>query len=167
MELKEKTNVLFTEKYEHSVLSHFITDREYAAKADTFIKQALSDTRPVSHEIPGVCLFWRTKELPLLSVKGDLIDTTRALVIYENKLLLEFVFNSTKCHYSCCRIDTVQRVERTDYSLIVISQNAVVPCAEMIIFGMFQFSYRFSIEGHKEVEELDKFLGKLKTAMAI
>jgi hypothetical protein len=41
----------------------------------------------------------------------------------------------------------------------------VVPCAEIIIFGKYQFSYRFSVEGHKEVDELDKFLAKLRTAM--
>jgi len=40
-----------------------------------------------------------------------------------------------------------------------------VPCAEIIIFGKYQFSYRFSIEGHKEVEELDKFLAKLNGLM--
>jgi translation initiation factor IF-3 len=56
-------------------------------------------------------------------------------------------------------------VERTDYSLIVITQNAVVPCAEIIIFGKYQFSYKLSIEGRKEGEELDKFLAKLKEAV--
>jgi translation initiation factor IF-3 len=56
-------------------------------------------------------------------------------------------------------------VERTDYSLIVMTQNAIVPCAELIIFGKYQFSYKLSIEGHKEVEELDRFLNKLKEAM--
>jgi translation initiation factor IF-3 len=70
-----------------------------------------------------------------------------------------------KCHYSVCRLNSVHRVERTDYSLIIVTQNTVVPCAEIIIFGKYQFSYRFSIEGHKEVEELDKFLAKLKTGM--
>jgi translation initiation factor IF-3 len=59
----------------------------------------------------------------------------------------------------------MHRVEKTDYSLIVVTQNAVVPCTEIILFGKYQFSYRLSIEGHKEVEELDKFLTKLKESM--
>jgi hypothetical protein len=165
MEQKEKLNVLFTEKYEHNVLSHFIADREYCAKADSFIKTILSDVHPAPHEITCDCLLWKTKELPLLAIKGDTVDTTRALMIYEGKGLFEFVFNSTKCHYSFCSLHSVHRVERTDYSLIIVTQNAVVPCAEIIIFGKYQFSYRFNVEGHKEVEELDKFLAKLKNAM--
>ena len=46
-----------------------------------------------------------------------------------------------------------------------MTQNAVVPCAELILFGKYQFSYRFSIEGQKEVGELDKFMAKLREAM--
>jgi hypothetical protein len=164
MEQKEKLNVIFTEKYEHTVLLHFIADREYSAKADNFIKTTLADTHPTPHEIACDGLFWKTKELPLLALKGDMVDTTRSLMIYQGGLY-EFVFNSMKCHYSICRLHSVHRVERTDYSLIIVTQNAVVPCAEIIIFGKYQFSYRFSFEGHKEVEELDKFLAKLKTSM--
>jgi hypothetical protein len=41
----------------------------------------------------------------------------------------------------------------------------VVPCADVVIFGMYQSACRFSFEGAKEVEELDKFLVKLKEAM--
>jgi hypothetical protein len=164
MEQKEKINVMFTEKYEHSTLAHFINDREYSTKGDSFIKTILSDVRPAPHEIACDCLFWKTKEIPLLALKGDTVDTTRALMIYQGGLY-EFVFNSMKCHYSVCPLRSVHRVERTDYSLIIVTQNAVVPCAEIIIFGKYQFSYRFSVEGHKEVEDLDKFLAKLKTAM--
>ena len=164
MEQKEKINVLFTEKYEHSVLAHFINDREYSTKADSFIKTIMSDVHLASHEIACDCLFWKTKEIPLLALKGDPVDTARALIIYQGGLY-EFVFNSMKCHYSVCPLRSVHRVERTDYSLIIVTQNTVVPCAEIIIFGQYQFSYRFSVEGHKEVEELDKFLAKLKTAM--
>jgi hypothetical protein len=165
MEQKEKINILFTEKYDHNVLSHFIPDHEYCAKADIFIKQTLTAVHPLPHEINCECLFWKTKELPLLALKGDLLDTTKALVISEGKGLVEFVFNSTKCHYSFCRLESLQRVERTDYQIIVISQGAVVPCAEIVIYGMYQTVYRISFEGHKEVEQLDKFLAKLKTAM--
>jgi hypothetical protein len=165
MEQKEKLNVLFTEKYEHNVLSHFIEDREYCTKADNFIKTTLSDAHTVPHEIICDCLLWKTKELPLLAIKGDAVNTTKALIIYEGKGLFEFVFNSTKCHYSFSRLSSIHRVERTDYSLIIVTQNAVVPCAEIIIFGKYQFSYRFGVEGHKEEEELDKFLAKLKAAM--
>jgi len=164
MEQKEKLNVLFTEKYEHNVLSHFIADREYCTTADSFIKTTLSDIHPAPHEITCDCLFWKTREIPLLALKGDLVDTTRALMISQGGLY-EFVFNSMKCHYSFCRLGSIHRLERTDYSLIIVTQNAVVPCAEIIIFGKYQFSYRFSVEGHKEVEELDKFLAKLKTGM--
>jgi hypothetical protein len=165
MEQKEKINVLFTEKYDHSVLTHFIFDREYCIRADNFIKTTLSDSHTLPHEITCDCLFWRTKELPLLAIKGDMVDTTRGLVIFEEKGLFEFIFNSTKCHYSICRLPSIHRFERTDYSLIVMTQNAVVPCAEITIFGEYQFSYRFSFEGHQEVEELDRFLEKLKDAM--
>jgi hypothetical protein len=164
MEQKEKINLLFTEKYEHSVLAHFVNDREYSTKADSFIKTILSDVHPAPYEIACDCLFWKTKEIPLLALKGDTVDTTRALLIYQGGLY-EFVFNSMKCHYSVCPLRSVHRVERTDYSLIIVTQNAVVPCAEVIIFGKYQFSCRFSVEGYKEVEELDKFLAKLKTAM--
>jgi hypothetical protein len=164
MEQKEKINVLFTEKYEHSFLTHFINDREYCTKADSFIKTILSDVQPAPHEITCGCLFWKTKEIPLLALKGDPVDTARALIVYQGGLY-EFVFNSMKCHYSICPLRSVHRVERTDYSLIIVTQNAVVPYAEIIIFGKYQFSYRFSVEGHKEMEELDKFLAKLKTAM--
>ena len=164
MEQKEKINVMFTDKYEHSALARFINDREYSTNADSFIKTILSDIHPAPHEITCDCLFWKTKELPLLAIKGDMVDTVRALII-EKGGLYEFVFNSTKCHYSVCSLHSIHRVERTDYSLIIVTQNAVVPCAEIIIFGKYQFSYRFSVEGHKEVEELDKFLAKLKTAM--
>ena len=165
MEQKEKTTVMFTEKYDHNVLSHFIVDKDFCAKADNFIKKTLSDSHTLPHEITCDCLFWKTKEVPILSIKGDTVDTTRALMIYEGKGLVEFVFNSTKCHYSICRLHSIHRIERTDYSLIVVTQNAVVPCAEIIIFAKYQFSYRFSFEGHKEVEELDKFLAKLKESM--
>jgi len=165
MEQKEKFSVMFTEKYDHSVLTHFIADKDYCAKADNFIKTTLSDSHTLPHDFTCDCLFWKTKELPLLAIKGDMVDTTRALIIYEGKGLVEFIFNSTKCHYSICRLHSIHRIERTDYSLIVVTQNAVVPCAEIIIFGKYQFSYRFSIEGHKEVEELDKFLAKLNGLM--
>src|SRR5271157_4853741 len=164
MEQKEKINVMFTDKYEHSALARFINDREYSTKADSFIKTILSDIHPAPHEITCDCLFWKTKELPLLAIKGDTVDTTRALII-EKGGLYEFVFNSTKCHYSVCSLHSIHRVERTDYSLIIVTQNAVVPCAEIIIFGKYQFSYRFSVEGHKEVEELDNFLAKLNGLM--
>jgi hypothetical protein len=165
MEQREKTNVMFTEKYDHNVLTHFISDKDYCAKADSFIKTTVTGAHPLPHEITCDCLFWKTKELPLLAIKGDTVDTTRALVIFEGKGLFEFVFNSGKCHYSVCRLHSIHRIERTDYSLIVVTQNAVLPCAEIIIFGKYQFSYRFSFEGHKEVEELDKFLLKLKEAV--
>ena len=165
MESKEKTTVMFTEKYDHSVLSHFIEDKDFCAKADSFIKKTLSDSHTLPHEIICDCLLWKTKELPLLSIKGDTIDTTRVMMLYEGKGLVEFVFNSGKCHCSICRLHSIYRVERTDYALIVFTQNAVVPCAEIIIFGKYQFMYRLSIEGHKEVEELDKFLAKLKELM--
>jgi hypothetical protein len=145
-------------------LARFINDREYSTKADSYIKTTLSDVHPSPHEITCDCLFWKTREIPLLNLKGDTVDTTRALIIYQGGLY-EFVFNSMKYHYSVCRLNSIHRVERTDYSLIIVTQNAVVPCAEIIIFGKYQFSYRFSIEGHKEVEDLDKFLAKLRTAM--
>jgi hypothetical protein len=87
------------------------------------------------------------------------------LMLYEGKGLAEFVFNSGKCHYSICRLHSLHRIERTDYSLIVVTQNALVPCTEIIIFGKYQLMYRLSVEGHKEVEELDKFLVKLKDLM--
>ena len=164
MEQKEKINVMFTEKYEHNALARFINDREYSTKADSYIKTTLSDVHPSPHEITCDCLFWKTREIPLLNLKGDTVDTTRALIIYQGGLY-EFVFNSMKYHYSVCRLNSVHRIERTDYSLIIVTQNAVVPCAEIIIFGKYQFSYRFSVEGHKEVDELDKFLEKLRTAM--
>jgi hypothetical protein len=165
MEPREKMNVLFSEKYDHNLLTHFILDRDYSVKADNFIKNTLSGPHTLPHEITCDCLFWKTKELPLLAIKGDMVDTTRALMISEGKGLVEFVFNSTKCHYSICRLNSIQRVERTDYSLVVITQNAVVPCADVVIFGMYQSACRFSFEGAKEVEELDKFLVKLKEAM--
>ena len=78
MEQKEKINLLFTEKYEHPVLARFINDREYSTKADSFIKTILSDVHPAPHEIACDCLFWKTKEIPLLALKGDPVDTTRA-----------------------------------------------------------------------------------------
>ncbi len=165
MERKEKITVLHTEKYDQSVLAHFIEDRDFCAKADHFIKKTLSESHTLTHEITCPCLFWKTKELPILSIKGDTVDTTRALMIVQREALAEFIFNSGKCHYSLCRIHSIHRIERTDYSLIVVTQNAVVPCAEIIIFGKYQFSYRLSIEGYKEVEELDKFLTKLKDSM--
>jgi translation initiation factor IF-3 len=59
-------------------------------------------------------------------------------------------------------VHSLHRIERTDYSLIIMTQNAVVPCAEITIFGKYQFNYRLIMEGHREVEELDKFLVKLK-----
>ena len=162
MERKEKPNVMFTEKYDHSILTYFIEDKDFCAKADHFIKKTLSDSYTLPHEIACPCLLWKTKELPILSIKGDTVDTTRALMIYEGKGLVEFAFNSGKCHYSICRLHSIHRLERTDYSLIVVSQNAVVPCAEIIIFGKHQQIYRLNIEGHKEIEELDKFLTMLK-----
>ena len=162
MENKEKTTVLFTEKYDHNILTHFIVEKDYCAQADNFIKKTLSDIYTLPHEITCDCLLWKTKELPLLSIKGDTVDTTRVLMLYSGKGLVEFVFNSGKCHYSLCRLHSLHRIERTDYSLIIVTQNALVPCAEIIIFGKYQFMYRLSVEGHKEVEELDKFLAKLK-----
>jgi hypothetical protein len=165
MERKEKLTVVFTEKYDHSVLAQFIGDIDFCATADHFIKKTLSDSHTLPHEIICDCLLWKTKELPILSVKGDTVDTTRAMMIYEGKGLMEFVFNSGKCHYSICRLHSIHRLERTDYSLIVVTQNAVVPCAEIIIFGKYQQMYRLSVEGHQEVEELDKFLGKLNELM--
>jgi hypothetical protein len=163
--MEQKPGVMFSEKYDHNVLTHFIVDKDYCAKADSFIKTTLSASHPLPHEIPCACLFWKTRELPISEIKGNNVDTTRALIIDEGKGLVEFVFNSTKCHYSICRLNSIHRIERTDYSLIVVTQNAVVPCAEIIIFGLYQFSYRFSFEGQKEIEELDKFLVKLKDAM--
>ena len=163
--MEEKTSITYADKYDHNVLTHFIIDKDYCAKADSFIKTTLSEFHPLPHEIPCICLFWKTKELPLLAIKGDMVDTTRGLIIYEGKGLFEFVFNSTKCHYSFSRLHSIHRAERTDYSLIVVTQNAVVPCSDIIIFGKYQFSYRLSIEGHKEMEELDKFLSKLKESM--
>ena len=163
--MEQKPGVMFSEKYDHNVLTHFIIDRDYCDKADSFIKTTLSASRPLPHEIPCACLFWKTRELPISEIKGNNVDTTRALIIDEWKGLVEFVFNSTKYHYSICRLNSIHRIERTDYSLIVVTQNAVVPCAEIIIFGLYQFSYRFSFEGQKEIEELDKFLVKLKDAM--
>ena len=165
MENKEKTTVLFIEKYDHDVLTHFIADKDYCGQADNFIKKTLSDAHILPYEIICDCLLWKTKELPLLSIKGDTVDTTRMLMLYEGKGLAEFVFNSGKCHYSICRLHSLHRIERTDYSLIVMTQNALVPCAEIIIFGKYQLMYRLSVEGHKEVEELDKFLVKLKDLM--
>ena len=165
MEQQVKTNAIYSDKYDHTLLTHFIIDKDYCAEADIFIKKTLTESHPLPHEIICDCLFWKTRELPIAAIKGDTIDTTRALIIYEGKGLFEFVFNSTKCHYSFSRLHAIHRVERTDYSLIVITQNAVVPCAEMIIFDKYQFSYKLSIEGHKEVEELDKFLNKLKESM--
>ena len=165
MEQKEKTNAIYSDKYDHTLLTHFIIDKDYCAQADNFIKKTLSDAHPLPHEITCDCLLWKTKELPLLSIKGDTVDTTRMLMLYEGKGLAEFVFNSGKCHYSLCRLDSLHRIERTDYSLIVVTQNTLVPCAEIIIFGKYQLLYRLSVEGHKEVEELDKFLVKLKDLM--
>lgn len=165
MEIKEKLGVLFTEKYDHNVLTQFIEDKDFCVKADHFIKKTLSDSHTLPHEIACPCLLWKTKELPLLSIKGDAVDTTRALMIYEGRGLVEFVLNSGKFHYSICRLNSINRIERTDYSLIVVSQNAVVPCAEIIIFGKHQQIYRVTFEGYKEVEELDKFLFKLKELM--
>ena len=165
MENKEKTTVLFTEKYDHNVLTHFIAEKDFCAQADNFIKKILSDAHPLPHEITCDCLLWKTKELPLLSIKGDTVDTTRMLMLWEGKGLAEFVFNSGKCHYSISCLHSLHRIERTDYSLIVVTQNALVPCAEIIIFGKYQLMYRLSFEGHKEIEELDKFLVKLKDLM--
>jgi hypothetical protein len=165
MEQQIKTNVMYSGNYDHTLLTHFITDKDYCAQADNFIKKTLSDSHPLPHEIACDCLFWKTRELPIAAIKGDTVDTTRALIIYEGKGLFEFVFNSTKCYYSFSRLHSIHRVERTDYSLIVVTQNTVVPCADIIIFGKYQFSYRLSIEGHKEAEELDRFLNKLKEAM--
>jgi hypothetical protein len=165
VEQKEKTNVMYSDKYDHTFLTHFIADRDYCAQANNFIKKTLIYSHPLPHEITCDCLFWKTRELPISAIKGDTVDTTRALIIHEGKGLFEFVFNSTKCHYSFSRLDSIHRVERTDYSLIVVTQNAVVPCAEIIIFGKYQFSYKLSIEGHKETEELDRFLTKLKESM--
>ena len=165
MEQKEKTNVIYSDKYDHTLLTHFIADKDYCAQSDNFIKKTLAESHPLPHDITCDCLFWKTRELPISTIKGDTVDTTRALIIYEGKGLIEFVFNSGKCHYSFSRMHSIHRVERTDYSLIVVTQNAVVPCTEIILFGKYQFSYRLSIEGHKEVEELDKFLTKLKESM--
>jgi hypothetical protein len=165
MERKENPTVSFTEKYDHSILAQFIGDKDFCATSDHFIKKSLSYSHTLPHEIACHCLLWKTKELPILSIKGDSVETTRVMMIYEGKGLVEFVFNSGKCHYSICRLHSIHRIERTDYSLIVVSQNAVVPCAEIIVFGKYQFMYRLSIEGHKEVEELDKFLMKLEELM--
>ena len=165
MEQKEKTNVMYSDKYDHTLLTHFIADKDYCAQADNFIKKTLTESHPLPHEIACDCLFWKTRELPIAAIKGDTVDTTRGLVIYEGKGLFEFVFNSTKYHYSFSRLHSIHRIERTDYSLIVVTQNTVVPWVEIIIFGKYQLAYRLSIEGHKEAEELDKFLTKLKEAM--
>jgi hypothetical protein len=165
MERKEKLTVMFTEKYDSSVLAQFIGDKDFCATADHFIKKTLSVSNTLPHEIACDCLLWKTKELPILSVRGDTVDTTRATMIYQGKGLVEFVFNSGKCHYSFCRLHSIHRIERTDYSLIVVTQNAVVPCAEIVIFGEYQAAYRLSVEGHTEVEELDKFMAKLKELM--
>jgi len=162
--MEYKLNVMFTEKYDHTELTHFIPERDFCAKADTFIRQTLAGTQPVPLEIPCHCLFWKTRELPIAEIKGNNVDTTRALVIHE-KGLVEFVFNSGKCHCSISQIHSIHRIERTDSSIIIVTQNAVVPCADIIIFGMYQFSFRLSIEGQKEVEELDKFLHRLKESI--
>ena len=127
--MEEKISVMFSEKYDHNVLTHFIIDRDYCVKADSFIKTTLSASYPLPHEIPCACLFWKTRELPISEIKGNNVDTTRGLIIDEGKGLVEFVFNSTKYHYSICRLNSIHRIERTDYSLIVVTQNAVVPCA--------------------------------------
>ena len=87
------------------------------------------------------------------------------LALHNNKGLVEFTFNTGKYRYSICRLHSVHRMERMDYSLIVITQNAVVPCSEVVIFGKYQFTYRLSVEDHKEVEELDKFLAKMRDGM--
>jgi hypothetical protein len=165
MEQKEKTNVMYSDKYNHTFLMNFILDKDYCAQADNFIKKTLAESHPLPHEIVCDCLFWKTRELPIGAIKGDTVDTTRGLVIYQGKGLFEFIFNSTKCHYSLSRLHSIHRIERTDYSLIVVTQNAVVPCAEIIIFGKYQFSSKLSIEGHKEAEELDRFLTRLKESM--
>jgi len=165
MERKERPTVLFTEKYDRSVLAQFIADKDYCDTADNFIRKTLSDPHALSYELTSPGLLWKTKELPILEIKGDMVDTTRVMLIYEGKSLVEFVFNSGKCHYSVSQLRSIHRLERTDYSLIVVTQNAVVPCAELILFGKYQFSYRFSIEGQKEVGELDKFMAKLREAM--
>jgi hypothetical protein len=165
MERKEKITVLHTEKYDHSVLAQFIGDKDFCTIADHFVKKTLSDSRALPHEIICDCLLWKTKELPINDVRGDTVDTANMMMIYEGKSFVAFTFNSGKCHYSICRLHSIHRIERTEYSLIVVTQNTIVPCAEIIIFGKYQFTYRLSIEGYKEVEELDKFLVKLKEAM--
>jgi hypothetical protein len=165
MERKERPTVLYTDKYDRSFLAQFIIEKDYCDTADNFIRKTLSDPHALSYELTSPGLLYKTKELPLLSIKGDSVDTTRVMLIYEGKSLVEFVFNSGKCHYSISPLHSIHRLERTDYSLIVVTQNAVVPCADIILFGKYQFSYRFSIEGQQEVEELDKFMAKLREAM--
>ena len=166
MEIEGRPNVLFCEKYDHSVLAHFIEDKDYSTKADHFIKNTMSpDTHNLPHEIPCSCMLWKTKELPINSIKGDQLDTVKMLALQNGKGLVEFTFNSGKYRYSICRLHSVHRIERTDYPLIVVTQNAVVPCSETIIFGKYQFTYRLNIEGYKEVQELDKFLTRLREAM--
>ena len=166
MEIKEQPNVLFSEKYDHSVLAQFIGDKDYCTRADHFVKETLSsENHNLLHELPCHCLLWKTKELPINSIKGDHVDTVRMLALHNSKGLVEFTFNSGKCRYSICRLHSVHRIERTDYPLIVVTQNAVVPCSETIIFGKYQFMYRLNIEGYKEVQELDKFLTRLREAM--
>ena len=162
MENKEKIAVMFTEKYDQNILAQFIVDKDFCTKADHFIETTLgSEPYHTSHP----CLLWKTKELPLLAIKGDTLDTVKMLTIYEGKGLVEFTFNSGKCHYTICQLHSIHRIERTDYSLIVVTQNAVVPCAEVIVFGKYHFNYRLTIEGYREVEELDKFLSILRAQM--
>ena len=165
MERKERPTVLYTDKYDRSFLAQFIIEKDYCDTADNFIRKTLSDPHALSYELTSPGLLYKTKELPVLSIKGDMVDTTRVMLIYEGKSLVEFVFNSGKCHYSVSQLHSIHRLERTDYSLIVVTQNTVVPCADIILFGKYQFSYRFSIEGQQEVEELDKFMAKLREAM--
>jgi hypothetical protein len=166
MDMEEKPQVLFSEKYSESVLAHFIKDKDYCTKADHFIKTTLSlEMHNLPHEIPCPCLVWKTKELPINSIKGDQLDTVRILALHNGKGLVEFIFNSGKYRYSICRLHSVHRIERTDHSLIVVTQNAVVPCSEIIIFGKYQLMYHLNIEGHKEVLELDKFLTRLRKEM--
>ena len=78
MDQKEKTNAMYSDKYDHTLLKHFITDKDYCAQADNFIKKTLTETHPLPHEITCDCLFWKTRELPIAAIKGDTVDTTRA-----------------------------------------------------------------------------------------
>lgn len=162
----ERSNLLFADRYSHGMLTQFIGAKDYATKADQFIKTIISpDPQNPPHEISGAYLIWKTKELPLNAIKGDPVDTIRMLALFSGRGLAEFTFNSGKCRYSICHLSTLLRLERTDYTQIIVTQNAVVPCSDIIIFGQNQFMYRLSVEGHREVQELDQFLERLKVGI--